>query len=235
MGQLEGKVAVVTGGALGIGAAYCKRLAEEGAKVVVADIEDGSSVVGVIEQAAGKAIYIETDVTSEKANMTMAARAVEAFGRLDILVANAGLYTHLKRHPSLEETVDEWDAVYNVNIKGVWLGAKACIPEMKKNGYGKIVNIASTAAFQGTPGITRYAASKAAVVAILTDSLTSKPDLVASTYALLAASSSLTGSDTPVILEVSTFTTPVPLGANIKSLFETVTISFSLVSKLPPS
>ena len=166
MGQLEGKVAVVTGGALGIGAAYCKRLAEEGAKVVVADIEDGSSVVGVIEQAAGKAIYIETDVTSEKANMTMAARAVEAFGRLDILVANAGLYTHLKRHPSLEETVDEWDAVYNVNVKGVWLGAKACIPEMKKNGYGKIVNIASTAAFQGTPGITRYAASKAAVVGI---------------------------------------------------------------------
>ena len=166
MGQLEGKVAVVTGGALGIGAAYCKRLAEEGAKVVVADIEDGSSVVGVIEQAAGKAIYIETDVTSEKDNMNMAAKAVEAFGRLDILVANAGLYTHLKRHPSLEETVDEWDAVYNVNVKGVWLGAKACIPEMKKNGYGKIVNIASTAAFQGTPGITRYAASKAAVVGI---------------------------------------------------------------------
>lgn len=166
MGQLEGKVAVVTGGALGIGAAYCKRLAEEGAKVVVADIEDGSSVVGVIEQAAGKAIFVETDVTSEKDNMNMAAKAVEAFGRLDILVANAGLYTHLKRHPSLEETVDEWDAVYNVNIKGVWLGAKACIPEMKKNGYGKIVNIASTAAFQGTPGITRYAASKAAVVGI---------------------------------------------------------------------
>ncbi len=166
MGQLEGKVAVVTGGALGIGAAYCKRLAEEGAKVVVADIEDGSSVVGVIEQAAGNAIFVETDVTSEKANMNMADKAVEAFGRLDILVANAGLYTHLKRHPSLEETVDEWDAVYNVNVKGVWLGAKACIPEMKKNGYGKIVNIASTAAFQGTPGITRYAASKAAVVGI---------------------------------------------------------------------
>ena len=166
MGQLEGKVAIVTGGALGIGAAYCKRLAEEGAKVVVADIEDGNSVVGVIEQAGGRALFIETDVTSEPDNMNMASKTCQTFGRLDILVANAGLYTHLKRHPSVEETVQEWDDVYNVNVKGVWLGAKACIPEMKKNGYGKIVNIASTAAFQGTPGITRYAASKAAVVGL---------------------------------------------------------------------
>ncbi len=166
MGQLDGKVAIVTGGSLGIGADYCKRLAEEGAKIVIADLEDGSNVVGVIEQAGGVAIYVETDVADEAANMNMAAKAVEAFGRVDILVANAGLYTHLKRKPSLEETVDEWDDVYNVNIKGVWLGAKACIPEMKKNGYGKIINIASTAAFQGTPGITRYAASKAAVVGI---------------------------------------------------------------------
>lgn len=166
MGQLEGKVAVVTGGSLGIGAEYCKRLAEEGAKIVIADLEDASGVIGVIEQAGGEAIYVETDVANEAANMNMAAKAFEAFGRLDILVANAGLYTHLRRGPSLDETVDEWDAVYNVNIKGVWLGAKACIPEMKKNGYGKIINIASTAAFQGTPGITRYAASKAAVVGI---------------------------------------------------------------------
>jgi len=166
MRQLEGRVAVVTGGALGIGAEYCKRLAEEGAKVVIADLVDASSVVEIIKQADGEAVFIETDVADEAANMNMAAKAVEAFGRLDILVANAGLYTHLRRVPSLDETVDEWDAVYNVNIKGVWLGAKACIPEMKRNGYGKIINIASTAAFQGTPGITRYAASKAAVVGI---------------------------------------------------------------------
>ena len=159
-------MAVVTGGALGIGAEYCKRLAEEGAKVVIADLVDASSVVEIIKQADGEAVFIETDVADEAANMNMAAKAVEAFGRLDILVANAGLYTHLRRVPSLDETVDEWDAVYNVNIKGVWLGAKACIPKMKRNGYGKIINIASTAAFQGTPGITRYAASKAAVVGI---------------------------------------------------------------------
>ena len=166
MGRLDGKVAIVTGGSLGIGAAYCKRLAEEGAKVVVADVVDGENVVNIIKQAGGDAIYVETDVASEDSNNNMAAAAMEAFGRIDILVANAGLYTHLDRKPSTEETVEEWDAVYNVNIKGVWLGAKAVIPEMKKNGYGKIVNIASTAAFQGTPGITRYATSKAAVVGI---------------------------------------------------------------------
>lgn len=166
MGRLDGKVAVVTGGSQGIGAAYCKKLAEEGAKVVVADLVSGDNVVGVIQQAGGEAIYVETNVADEDSNMNMASAAMEAFGRIDILVANAGLYTHLERKPSTEETVEEWDQVYNVNIKGVWLGAKAVIPEMKKNGYGKIVNIASTAAFQGTPGITRYATSKAAVVGI---------------------------------------------------------------------
>jgi NAD(P)-dependent dehydrogenase (short-subunit alcohol dehydrogenase family) len=166
MGRLEGKVAIVTGGSQGIGSAYCKKLAEEGAKIVVADLVDGANVVGVIEQAGGEAVYVETDVANEASNNNMVAAAVDAFGRVDILVANAGLYTHLARKPSTEETIDEWDQVYNVNIKGVWLGAKAAIPEMKKNGYGKIVNIASTAAFNGTPGITRYAASKAAVVGI---------------------------------------------------------------------
>lgn len=166
MGRLDGKVAIVTGGSQGIGAAYCKRLADEGAKVVVADVVNGENVVGVIKQAGGDAIFVETDVADEASNNNMAAAAIEAFGRIDILVANAGLYTHLDRKPSTEETVEEWDQVYNVNIKGVWLGAKAVIPEMKKNGYGKIVNIASTAAFQGTPGITRYATSKAAVVGI---------------------------------------------------------------------
>ena len=164
MGQLEGKVAIVTGGALGIGAAYCKRLAEEGAKVVVADIEDGNSVVGVIEQAGGRALFIETDVTSEPDNMNMASKTFQTFGRLDILVANAGLYTHLKRHPSVEETVQEWDDVYNVNVKGVWLGAKACIPEMKKNGYGKIVNITSVVGHTGNYGQSNYCASKAGIL-----------------------------------------------------------------------
>jgi len=165
MGRLEGKVAIVTGGSQGIGAAYCKKLAEEGAKIVVADLVDGSNVVGVIEQAGGEAVTVETDVASEESNNDMVAAAVDAFGRVDILVANAGLYTHLERKPSTEETIDEWDQVYNVNIKGVWLGAKAAIPEMKKNGYGKIVNIASGTVFKGTPMLLHYVSSKGAMVA----------------------------------------------------------------------
>ena len=165
MGRLEGKVAIVTGGSQGIGAAYCKKLAEEGAKIVVADLVDGSKVVGVIEQAGGEAVYVETDVASEYANNNMVAAAVSAFGQIDILVANAGLYTHLARKPSTEETTDEWDQIYNVNIKGVWLGAKAAIPEMKKNGYGKIVNIASGTVFKGTPMLLHYVSSKGAMVA----------------------------------------------------------------------
>ncbi len=166
MGRLDGRVAIVTGGAQGIGAAYCKRLAEEGARVVVADIVPGDAVAGVIRQAGGEAIYVETDVTDEQANLDMVAAAVAAFGRLDILIANAGLYTHLGRRKATEITVEEWDRVHAVNVKGVWLSAKAAIPEMRKRGYGKIINIASSVSFAGAPSITHYGASKAAVLGI---------------------------------------------------------------------
>jgi len=166
MGRLEGRVAIVTGGSQGIGAAYCKRLAEEGAKIVVADVVDGSGVVGVIKQAGGEAIFVETDVTDEEANVNMVAETIGAFGKLDILVANAGLYTHLERKKATEITVEEWDRVQAVNVKGVWLSAKAAIPEMQKQGYGKIINIASSVSLKGAPSITHYGASKAAVFGI---------------------------------------------------------------------
>ncbi len=166
MGVLDGRVAIVTGGAQGIGAAYCKRLAEEGAKIVVADVVDGSGVVGVIEQSGGEAIFVETDVADEQANLDMVAAAVEAFGKVDILVANAGLYTHLGRQKATEISVEDWDRVQAVNVKGVWLSAKAAIPEMQKQGYGKIINIASSVSIKGAPTITHYGASKAAVLGI---------------------------------------------------------------------
>ncbi len=120
----------------------------------------------IIEQAGSQAIAVEADVTSEDANLDMVAKTVEAFGRLDILVANAGLYTHLERKKSTERTVAEWDEVMAVNVKGVWLSAKAAIPEMQKNGYGKIINIASSVSFKGAPGLSHYGASKAAVLGI---------------------------------------------------------------------
>jgi NAD(P)-dependent dehydrogenase (short-subunit alcohol dehydrogenase family) len=166
MTRLNDKVAIVTGGAQGIGAAYCKRLAEEGAKVVVADIISGENVVNIIRQAGGEAIDVICDVTDEAANQNMVAEAVKAFGRVDILVANAGLYTHLERVKSCERTVEDWDRVMAVNVKGVWLSAKAALPEMLKQKYGKIINIASSVAFKGAPGLAHYGASKAAVIGI---------------------------------------------------------------------
>ena len=166
MARLDGKVAIVTGGAQGIGAAYSKALALVGAKVVVADLVDGKDVVGIIAQAGGEAISVIADVADEAACADMVAAAVDAFGRLDILVANAGLYTHLERKPATELDVDAWDKVMAVNVRGVWLSAKAAVAEMRKHGYGKIVNVSSGRVFKGGPGLLHYDASKGAVVAI---------------------------------------------------------------------
>jgi len=166
MKVLENRVAIVTGGAQGIGAAYCNGLANEGAKIVIADTSDGSALTQSICNNGGEAIYIKSDISREEDNQRMAEKTIESFGRIDILVANAGLYTNLERKISIEETPQEWDAVMNVNIKGVWLSAKTVIPHMENSGYGKIINIASTAAFSGQGHSTRYAASKAAVIGI---------------------------------------------------------------------
>ncbi|MDH3241076.1 MAG: 3-oxoacyl-ACP reductase FabG [Alphaproteobacteria bacterium] len=166
MARLEGKVAVVTGGAQGIGAAYSKKLAEEGARVCIADLVDGGPVVRVIEQSGGRAIAVTCDVARESDTERMVSDTVAAFGRLDILVANAGLYTHIARMKATEISVEDWDQVMAVNVRGVWLSAKAAIPEMQKNGYGKIINIASSVSFKGAPGLTHYGASKAAVLGI---------------------------------------------------------------------
>ena len=166
MKVLNNRAAIVTGGAQGIGAAYCNGLANEGAHIVIADTSDGSALAQSICNNGGKAIYIEADVSCEEDNQRIAENTINSFGKIDILIANAGLYTNLERKISTEETPEEWDAVMNVNIKGVWLSAKAVIPHMEKSGYGKIINIASTAAFSGQGHSTRYAASKAAVVGI---------------------------------------------------------------------
>ena len=166
MKNLENRVAIITGGSQGIGAEYCRRFAEEGAKIVIADVFDGSKLAQSIRDNGRDAVFVKTDVAEENDNSQMVEAAISNFGKIDILVANAGLYTNLERKSSIEETPEEWDEVMNVNIKGVWLSAKAVIPHMEKLGYGKIINIASTAAFSGQGHSTRYAASKAAVVGI---------------------------------------------------------------------
>jgi NAD(P)-dependent dehydrogenase (short-subunit alcohol dehydrogenase family) len=162
--RLGGKVAIVTGGARHIGAAYCRRLAGEGAAVIIADVLRGDSVVKEIQMAGGKAIALEIDVSSEEDTERMAAEAVKAFGRIDILVNNAAIFIDLQRQPFYEISAAEWDRVSAVNIKGPFLCAKAVFPQMKEQRSGKIINISSSTVFAGTPLFLHYVASKAALI-----------------------------------------------------------------------
>jgi NAD(P)-dependent dehydrogenase (short-subunit alcohol dehydrogenase family) len=162
--RLGGKVAIVTGGARHIGAAYARRLALEGAAVVIADVLDGDPIANEIRSQNGRALTVNVDVSNEEATNRMAAEALKAFGRIDILVNNAAIFINITRHPFYEITAEEWDRVSAVNIKGPFLCAKAVFPQMKQQKGGKIINISSSTAYWGTPNFLHYVASKAALV-----------------------------------------------------------------------
>lgn len=164
--RLKDKVAIVTGAARHIGALYAKRLAAEGARVVIADILDGERIVREIASAGGEAVALKIDVSKEEDTLRMAEETVERFGRIDILVNNAAIFLGIRRRPFHEISAAEWDQVSAVNIKGPFLCAKAVFPQMKKQLSGKIINISSTTALQGTPLFLHYVASKAAVIGI---------------------------------------------------------------------
>ena len=166
MGRLEGRVALITGAAQGIGAAFAKGLAAEGAKVAISDLDSGQTVVDIIKQAGGEAIDAPCDVSDETSAEKAVQQTVEAFGRLDILVNNAAIFTMVDRKNFDKISVSEWDRVSAVNIKGVWLMCKAAVPEMRKNKYGKIISISSGRAFKGSTHFLHYDASKAAVAGI---------------------------------------------------------------------
>ena len=163
MGTLDGRVAIVTGAAQGIGAAYAKRLAAEGAKILVADMRDTAKTVDEIKRAGGHAVGQHTDVSDAQAVKAAVAQAVKAFGQLDILVNNAGLFADEKRGSLLDLTNDEWDHVYAVNVRGPFLMCKAAVPEMAKRKYGKIVNITSSTLHMGIPNFLHYVSSKGAL------------------------------------------------------------------------
>jgi NAD(P)-dependent dehydrogenase (short-subunit alcohol dehydrogenase family) len=162
--RLSGRVAIVTGGARHIGARYARKLAEEGAAVVVADVLDGEPVANEIRSNGGKALALTVDVSSEADTNRMAAEAVTAFGRIDILLNNAAIFINIQRHPFYEISAEEWDRVSAVNIKGPFLCAKAVFPQMKKQKSGKIINISSSTVYWGTPNFLHYVASKAALI-----------------------------------------------------------------------
>ncbi len=164
--RLKDKVAIITGAARGLGQAYALRLAKEGAKVVVADILDGKETVDAVIEIGGEALYVKTDVTSEESTQEMARKVVEHFGKIDILVNNAALFADLVKKPFWEIPASEWDKVMAVNLKGPFLCAKAVYPQMKKQGKGKIINVASGTFYKGLPHFLHYVVSKGGNVAI---------------------------------------------------------------------
>lgn len=166
MARLEGKTAIVTGAAQGIGAVYARAMAAEGAKVCLSDILDTGAAVDAIRSTGGEAIGIETDVTDIDACEALVAETVSAFGSVDIMVTNAALFAALERRSFLEIGGEEWDKVMSINTRGVFNCIKAAVPEMKKQGYGKIINISSSTIYSGVPMMLHYVASKGAVDAM---------------------------------------------------------------------
>jgi NAD(P)-dependent dehydrogenase (short-subunit alcohol dehydrogenase family) len=162
--RLKDKVVIVTGASRNIGRVYARGLAAEGAKVAAADILDASDTVREIEAAAGEALAVRVDVTDEAAAQRMAAAVHRRFGRIDGLVNNAALYQDLAMKSFWEISVEEWDRVMAVNLRGMFLCCKAVIPYMKTQRYGRVVNIASNTVFKGTPGLIHYVTSKAGVL-----------------------------------------------------------------------
>ncbi|HEY5897967.1 MAG TPA: 3-oxoacyl-ACP reductase family protein [Burkholderiales bacterium] len=167
MERLKGKVAVVTGAGAGIGRALALRLAQDGAAVVVSDIKNFDVAAAEIAKATGaRTLGLNVDVASERDVERMAAETMKAFGRLDILVNNAALFSSLELRPFEQIPPDEWRRVMEVNTLGVFLCCRACVPQMRKGGYGRIINLASGAPLKGVPLFLHYIASKGAVISM---------------------------------------------------------------------
>jgi len=162
--QLKDKVAIITGAARGLGRAYAEAMAAEGASIVACDVNNCDETVAAITAAGGSAVGAITDISNMDSCQAMADLAVDRFGKIDILVNNAALYGGLKgaRFENLDE--EQWDAVMNVNVKGLWQTCKAVVNPMRAAGGGSIINISSLAAVYGLAYGMDYAVSKAAVI-----------------------------------------------------------------------
>ena len=170
MSRLQGRVIIVTGGAHGIGRAYCEAFAREGAKVVVADLDEthGQELVRALEKDGHDALAVRVDVADVVDAERMAASTLARFGRIDGLVNNAALFQRpaMSRVPFEKIPVEEWDRLMAVNLRGVFLGCRAVVPAMKAQRSGKIVNVSSGTVFYGAPNAAHYVTSKAGVIGL---------------------------------------------------------------------
>jgi NAD(P)-dependent dehydrogenase (short-subunit alcohol dehydrogenase family) len=162
--RLKDKVAIITGSAQGIGAAFAVGYAKEGARIVIGDILDGKETVRAVEKAGSEAIYLKTDVTKQDECNAMAKAAVDRFSAIDILINNAAMFGNLIQKSFMEITTEEWNKVMAVNTGGPFHCTKAVFPYMKEKG-GKIINMGSAIIFEGVPGVPHYVASKGAIMA----------------------------------------------------------------------
>lgn len=166
--SLKGKVVIVTGGGTGIGMVYSQRLADAGANVVLADIAeaDGERVAAEINNSGGTALAIATDVKDEVRVQKMVDGTISHFGRIDGLVNNASMMSVLPRGDWFNIPPEQWDAVMEVNLKGIFLCCRAVYPHMKAQGGGRIVNISSSRVWEGQPNRLHYTTSKAGVIGL---------------------------------------------------------------------
>lgn len=162
--KLCDQVAIVTGGATGIGRAMAEGLAEEGASIVIADLCGAEQAAMAMRKQGAKALGLETDVSSEGDTARMADETLKAFGRIDVLVNNAGIFTSLVPGPFEQISVAEWRRVMDVNLLGLFLCSRAVIAAMRKQKAGRIINLSSGVPFKGVPFLLHYVTSKGGVI-----------------------------------------------------------------------
>lgn len=166
--RLTGKVCVVTGAAQGLGREFALGLAAEGAAIACVDVKSGDNeeTARLVEKTGGRAVALVADVSRVDSTEAMGREVAAALGGIDVLINNAAIYAGLTARPFEEIPTDEWDRLMAVNVRGVWLASRAVVPYMRQRGRGRIVNIASGVALNGTPNLLHYVASKGAVVAM---------------------------------------------------------------------